>query len=237
MKALESETGGEEAAARTAADNFYLCLKENEPQALCCRLGKLAEAINGFNRQAAKPYRLILQPGAYMVEDPAADITVLQDRAKTASRNRSAAEDEHCKFYDAAFTQRLLRERELNDLFEPSLENGDFQVFLQPKVGVNNDEIGGAEALVRWIHSGAGSDFPLGFYSALRKERAGFAAWICTCSSRCAKPCVIGRIEAGRYCRFLSTCPGSISGATTPCARSKPSRAGTPLPRAGSSWS
>ena len=55
MKALESETGGEEAAARTSADNFYLCLKENEPQALCRRLGKLAEAINGFNRQAAKP--------------------------------------------------------------------------------------------------------------------------------------------------------------------------------------
>lgn len=170
MKALESETGGEEAAARTAADNFYLCLKENEPQALCRRLGKLAEAINGFNRQAAKPYRLILQPGAYMVEDPAADITVLQDRAKTASRNRSAAEDEHCKFYDAAFTQRLLRERELNDLFEPSLENGDFQVFLQPKVGVNNDEIGGAEALVRWIHPAQGVIFPSDFIPLFEKN-------------------------------------------------------------------
>lgn len=117
MKALESETGGEEAAARTAAD-----------------------------------------------------ITVLQDRAKTASRNRSAAEDEHCKFYDAAFTQRLLRERELNDLFEPSLENGDFQVFLQPKVGVNNDEIGGAEALVRWIHPAQGVIFPSDFIPLFEKN-------------------------------------------------------------------
>lgn len=73
-------------------------------------------------------------------------------------------------FYDAAFTQRLQKERDLNALFEGSLENGDFQVYLQPKVWVENGSLGGAEALVRWNHPRRGMIYPSDFIPLFEKN-------------------------------------------------------------------
>ena len=43
-------------------------------------------------------------------------------------------------------------EQELNALFEKALEQDQFQVYLQPKVRLVDQTVGGAEALVRWFH-------------------------------------------------------------------------------------
>ena len=60
-----------------------------------------------------------------------------------------------------AFTQNIQKEHEINDLFESSLKNGNFQVYLQPKVQLEDEKIGGAEALVRWNHLQKGMIYPL----------------------------------------------------------------------------
>lgn len=65
----------------------------------------------------------------------------------------------------------MKREQELNDLFEDSLRKGEFQVYFQPKVWGKNGEIGGAEALVRWLHPQRGMIFSRGFYPSVRKKR------------------------------------------------------------------
>lgn len=170
MNCLNKAVGPEEAAARADADLFFLCLKEKDPETIRSRLKALSETVNAFNRTLSTPYYLILQPGAYIVDDPALEVTVIQDRAKTACRNRMADQDGECVFYDAAFTQRLQKERDLNALFEGSLENGDFQVYLQPKVWVENGSLGGAEALVRWNHPQRGMIYPSDFISLFEKN-------------------------------------------------------------------
>lgn len=163
MELLRNTITPQEAAARADADNFYLCLWENEPQKIQDRLQQIITGINDAQRDEGIPYRLTIQQGAYIVEDSTLEITVIQDRAKTACRSRSAFEDGQCIFYDAAYTQKLQREHELNELFEDSLTNGDFRVFLQPKVWVENEKVGGAEALVRWFHPQRGMIYPSDF--------------------------------------------------------------------------
>jgi EAL domain-containing protein (putative c-di-GMP-specific phosphodiesterase class I) len=43
-------------------------------------------------------------------------------------------------------------ERKVEDDMERALANREFQVYLQPKINTSEEKLGGAEALVRWIH-------------------------------------------------------------------------------------
>lgn len=56
--------------------------------------------------------------------------------------------------------RRMRREEELNMLFESALEHHEFVVTLQPKVRLSDERIGGAEALVRWVHPQQGMIYP-----------------------------------------------------------------------------
>jgi EAL domain-containing protein (putative c-di-GMP-specific phosphodiesterase class I) len=68
-----------------------------------------------------------------------------------------------CVFYDFAYTQQMQKEHDLTALFGDSLKNEDFQVYLQPKVRLNDGTLAGAEALVRWQHPQRGTIFPSDF--------------------------------------------------------------------------
>ena len=113
-------------------------MKENDPDTIRGRLRTIAETINDrikiFDSEHETPFKLILRQGVYVVDDPSLEITIIQDRARTACWNRAAQEDNPCVFYNTEFTESMKREQELNDLFEDSLRKGEFQVYFQPKV-------------------------------------------------------------------------------------------------------
>lgn len=152
-----------EFAARNEADNFFLCIKEREKQTIQFRLDAIIHDINSFNETRETPYYLTILQGAYLVDDPTLELTIIQDRTRTAYQNQDSGTHPACAFYDADFTKQLQTEQELNDLFEHSLKNHDFKVYLQPKVRLLDGGIAGAEALVRWIHPQKGIIFPSDF--------------------------------------------------------------------------
>lgn len=174
MKILKSYAGPEEFVARSDADNFFFCMKENDPEVIRERLNQVTKTLNDrfkiSSRAQEAPFHLMIHQGVYLVDDPALEITVIQDRAKTACRSRAAQEDNLCVFYDAEFTRKLKREHELNDQFEGSLDNGEFQVYLQPKVRVNDGIPRGAEALIRWRHPQQGLISPGAFIPVFEKS-------------------------------------------------------------------
>ncbi|QNM04771.1 EAL domain-containing protein [Qiania dongpingensis] len=170
MHILEKNLGPEELAARGEADNFFLCLKENEPASIQKRLSLLLGQLNEFNQSMEPPYHLVLLQGAYIVENPFTEVTVMQDRAKTACKNRLGHDDDTCIFYDASFTARLQKEQDLSALFLPSLENEDFKIYLQPKVRLADGRVMGAEALVRWDHPLKGMIYPSDFIPLFEKN-------------------------------------------------------------------
>lgn len=157
-----------ELVAREDAD-FYLLLRENQPEEIQRRLEELTEAVNDFNRENREPYYFVLMAGAYIVEEPSLEIPMLQDRAKAACQNRQAGEG-GCAFYDVSFMEKLKRDYELTALFEQSLKNRDFQVYLQPKIRIDSEKIGGAEALVRWVHPQMGVISPADFIPLCEKN-------------------------------------------------------------------
>ncbi|MEG2860285.1 MAG: GGDEF domain-containing protein, partial [Clostridia bacterium] len=52
--------------------------------------------------------------------------------------------------YDEQVRRVLFREKHLEDMMEEALASHEFQVYLQPKYVTRTEQIGGAEALVRW---------------------------------------------------------------------------------------
>lgn len=160
----KSMDGAEGFASRADADSFFLCLKSGTREEVARKMRQLTDSICAevvkLRWYLGAPYSFSLQTGAYIVDNPSLEITIMQDRASMACRSRSSFEDGSCKFYDDSMLRRMRREEELNMLFESALEHHEFVVTLQPKVRLSDERIGGAEALVRWVHPQQGMIYP-----------------------------------------------------------------------------
>ncbi|WP_418973077.1 EAL domain-containing protein [Allofournierella sp.] len=139
-----------EIAARVNADQFVLCLQESAPGQVQARLDKMVGAINSAGRPAELQYALTIPQGACLIDDPATDLMLIEERARTACKLQS--ERSVCSFYNSDLIEKIKREQELNAQLPLSLAHGDFYVYLQPKVRLRDGALGGAEALVRWRH-------------------------------------------------------------------------------------
>lgn len=158
---MKAEAG--EFSARGETDHFFLCIREHEPETVQKRLNEMIRDINRFHDGEFHGLHLAFRQGACLVEEPKQEITLLQDRARISCRNSNPEFSGECIFYDDALIRKIKREQELNGLFDHSLENHDFQVYLQPKVGLESGKTEGAEALVRWIHPQNGMIYPSDF--------------------------------------------------------------------------
>ena len=159
----------EELSGRGEADNFYLFLRESNPQSVQKRLDQLIADINSFNKGREYPYYLVFSQGAYLVTDASLEITIMQDRANTARKEWSISQG-GCAFYHAASTEKLQREREFRDRLASAIKNREFQVYLQPKICPADGSVGGAEALIRWQHPQKGLIPPSDFIPVFEKN-------------------------------------------------------------------
>lgn len=161
---------GEEWTARGEDDSFFLCLKESQPEAIQKRLDDAIFDINSFS-DVSLPYgEMVMQQGACVVEDPKQEITLLQDRARMAYQSRRLESQSRCVFYDERIAEQLKTEQELDELFDESLARGDFQVYFQPKIGLESGRLEGAEALIRWNHPQKGMISPGEFIPLFEKN-------------------------------------------------------------------
>lgn len=171
-RTLEKQLRDGEIIARGEADNFYLCLKESRPEAAQERLDAMIQAVNAYNSGTQPLYRFRILQGIYLVDDPSLEIRAIQDRANIARSNVTPENDQGFVFYNDALILRLKQERELFDLLDSSLENGDFRVYLQPKILLDSGKIGGAEALIRWRHPQRGLISPAEFVPLFERNGA-----------------------------------------------------------------
>lgn len=160
----------DELCARGEADNFFLCLKESDRNRIQSRMDRILEDVNSFNQNREEPYYLAISQGAYLVDQPSMEITLIQDRAKTACFQQRYHAQQPVVYYDSEITRKLQREHELNDLFDISIQNHDFKVYLQPKVCPYSSRLLGAEALVRWQHPKQGMIYPSEFIPLFEKN-------------------------------------------------------------------
>lgn len=150
---LREGLGEGELIARISADNYALLLRDAPDEALTLRLDGMARRVNRFNRGQQVVYLITFTAGICRVDEPGQQITRIEDRANTARRRaskRAGGEFCACHFYSESERQQLVFEKQIENRMRAALEEGRFEVYLQPKFSLRDDAVVGAEALARW---------------------------------------------------------------------------------------
>ena len=165
IRTVIKETGG--VACHRSGDVFLIyCPHLEDYEGL---LMKISEGLVGEDTSAD---RVRLRMGVYSNADRSYDIERRFEYARIAANNVRTGFRTAVGIYDTGMHMaELHRERLLED-FRPSLENGRFIVFYQPKYDIRPDEpvLCSAEALVRWDHPEFGMIPPSEFISLFEEN-------------------------------------------------------------------
>lgn len=142
---------------RSEIDNFFICMKENDEEIIKRRLKEIEIDINKCEWEYSSKYSVQFAFGLALVEDTSMDHRTIMNYARFSCSNYKKTRE--FKNY-SKIVEELSRENRLNYMFENSLKNGEFKVYLQPKMNIKNNRCQGAEALVRWIHPEEGMISP-----------------------------------------------------------------------------
>lgn len=140
--------------ARISADNFALLLEDTGTQKeLVDRINRLFQMILTYHESAENlnVCTLKFSCGVYRIEG-IKDVNTIRANANLARTESKKRVLEEIVFYDEEFKARKVEEKELEYEAQEALNNGQFQVYFQPKYDVETEQIIGAEALVRWKH-------------------------------------------------------------------------------------
>lgn len=137
-----------ELVCRSRMDRFILLINEKEDAKVSQRILAMIAYMNQHISQQFGSYEMNFVIGACRIR---ADADVKQAIANATSAGKAYKKRNECAFYDDAVQAEISDEVQFNDMFDSALQNGDFKVYLQPKVGTQPDGGIQAEALVRWL--------------------------------------------------------------------------------------
>ncbi|GKI14162.1 GGDEF-domain containing protein [Oscillospiraceae bacterium] len=155
--ALSAAYHGAELCARLDADDFVVLAKRTgrEQKTL---LELLAQALRTPQLAGVGEF-VSFTTGGY--EAPAGErVQTMMDKVSLAHTSAKAAGRGCTAWYDARLLERIQQESQMNNRMARALEGGEFRLYLQPKYRLDNLEMYGAEALVRWDYPGRGLVYP-----------------------------------------------------------------------------
>ncbi len=156
--------------ARLEADHFVVLLAEDAALTEDSLLAQMSAYFSAYSYNN----RLTMHMGVYPVEDCAADVSLMCDRALLALRSVKGSYSTRVGYYDNSLRAQLLEEQALSEEMAFALANGEFEIYLQPQINYEDGSLIGAEALVRWNHPTRGVLMPSVFIPLF--ERNGFIA-------------------------------------------------------------
>lgn len=173
---LQENLQSEEILARETADNFIILLQYDTCEELEQRIKNICLQLAHYNTANGSLYKMSLSLGIYEINEEINEefneIISMVDKAHIAHQTIKHKGENAWAFYDDAIRSRLLREKEMEDLMEKALADGEFIAYYQPKYSAQEQELVGAEALVRWRRSDGSIIPPFEFIPLF--ERNGF---------------------------------------------------------------
>ena len=149
--AMRAITDEEETFARIYDDKFIGLFKYNNPKHFLSKIKVLNEMMNQIPKTDSDLYRISIIIGLCPIMDNS-NISLCMDRANMARKSITNRHKSRYAFFDEEMKSTLVKQQEIEDYMESSLANEEFLVYYQPKVHLADNQICGAEALVRWIH-------------------------------------------------------------------------------------
>lgn len=146
------DTREHEAFGRSVADRFTALRCYEEKEELLARLKEVDRKFLRAGGRLSGRHLVTVACGICCIDDVIEhlDIGGLIDRANFAQKTIKNDPKQHYAFYNENIRKKMIEENGIRDRIDSAMEKGEFVVYLQPKVALSNEEIAGAEALVRW---------------------------------------------------------------------------------------
>jgi len=153
----ENQPAGPSRVARLGGDEFVVLLTGLTDEA------QTATVANRIRQSLGEPldcggHRLVVTPsiGIALYPQDGTDIEDLLVKADMAMYQAKDQGRNGFAFYGHSMAVRSLGRLELENDLRSAFQNGDFQIFYQPKVELSSGMIIGVEALLRWHHATRG---------------------------------------------------------------------------------
>ncbi len=143
-----------EISCRICEHTFVALRRYQSKNEIELRFESAAQHLAVFPETFSRGYKPELYGGVYLLDTTDGSLTLndMLDRAVSAHESaKSSGGIRRFDFYSKEMRDENLWKTELESKMEEALENGEFQMYLQPKIDIQHgDRICGAEALVRW---------------------------------------------------------------------------------------
>ena len=160
--------------SRFHADQFVSMIEHTEGYS-----DELYEALTAETREKCGFSNIVIKWGIYQTGDRKISVEQMYDWALQGARSIKGQYGRYYAFYDDKLRSEMLRDQAILDCMEEALEQGQFQVKLQPKYKAAGGLFTDAEALVRWCHPEWGMQSPAVFIPLF--ERNGFITKLDQC--------------------------------------------------------
>ena len=132
--------------ARLGSDLFSITFNENINR-IENFLNELKKDINSLS----KYFDINLSIGLYKINDKSLSIETMMDYCTQARKTVKKQYVKLYAMYDEEMYRNRINEQKVINRMNQALNNGEFNIYLQPKYDIYENKIIGAEALVRWI--------------------------------------------------------------------------------------
>ena len=155
----------EQLYSRLSADIFMIFTSYENEEELRDFVDLLDTHLHGYEGLS---YRIVY--GICYIGDISEGIRQYGDAAAMARQSIKDNALQKVAFYNDDLKKKISVSKFIEDNMEHALENGEFIMYLQPKYNISDEEIVGAEALVRWDMPGHGIIPPNDFVPVFEKD-------------------------------------------------------------------
>lgn len=159
-KELDRVIKDTECCARLSADNFVCLLEYESNEAMIQRGLAFQKSCEERLERINSRFRVQFTSAIYKVSRGETDVPSLVGKADIAHKTIGSIHTGSIVFYGDRIQKDFLRKKKLESAMWHSLKQGDFIIYLQPKIDLATREIVGTEALARWQHPTEGLILP-----------------------------------------------------------------------------
>lgn len=164
---ITSAIGKNDIAAHIYADHFVLYTNSKKRRLVEDIIEDIEVAENFLTIETGVP-QIALYCGISKWEQ-GKGLELAYSEAVAAKRKIKDDRSKVFEYFDEADTERMIREKNLEDSFENALDSHEFEIWYQPKFSPSSKRIVGAEALIRW-RKGNELVSPLAFIPLLERN-------------------------------------------------------------------
>jgi len=150
--------------SRQGGDEFVILLSElTQAQDAIVSADKILETLRTPHRIDEYDVQVTASIGIVTYPDDGMDCETLLKHADFAMYHAKDSGRDNRQFFKRDLNLRAVKRQSLEDSMRHALERHEFAVHYQPKVNLENGEIVGVEALIRWLHPELGLVSPAEF--------------------------------------------------------------------------